>query len=414
LIIEESGTPGEWDDMHAWSKLAGGEGVMMLLGAGVSRAASAVDEAGACANWVAKFVKGGCFVEGTLVTVSELPYSAERQEAIWSEGTSWADDLAGAATALLAEPGFLVVTKQHLQIPIEQVPLGARIPTKNPRPWEYDDSLPEPDQATWAKVSVTMYRNDGGIVDAELIRPRWWIAQHGIQTGQHLPMHIEELQVQGSALVTAVEDCPEIASGEGSVVTARFLTRQVDVIARVEILGPDGQIETLEGTTIHPVWSEDRQDWVPLGELQQGEAIRAASGPALILSVAIHSISVPVYNIEVHGEHVYQVGRIEMLVHNGTAFRCMDLDQFTDAARGLYKDTPFTDHPGHHFVWDNLNSARMWADDMIAAGDEQIITQIETRLDLSSYTNFHHPPHGQAYLVPFEHLGKALKVILGN
>ena len=103
-----------------------------------------------------------------------------------------------------------------------------------------------------------------------------------------------------------------------------------------------------------------------------------------------------------------------MLVHNGTAIRCMDLDQFTDAARGLYKDTPFTDHPGHHFVWDNLNSARMWADDMIAAGDEQIITQIETRLDLSSYTNFHHPPHGQAYLVPFEHLGKALKVILGN
>src|SRR5690606_24504535 len=120
----------------------------------------------------------------------------------------------------------------------------ARILTKNPRPWEYDDSLPEPDQATWAKVSVTMYRNDGGIVDAELLRPIWWITQHGIQAGQHLPMHIEELQVQGSALVTAVENCPEIATGEGSVVTARFLTRQVDVIAHVEILGPDGQIET--------------------------------------------------------------------------------------------------------------------------------------------------------------------------
>lgn len=51
---------------------------------------------------------------------------------------------------------------------------------------------------------------------------------------------------------------------------------------------------------------------------------------------------------------------------------------------------------------------------MIAAGDEQIITKIETRLDLSSYANFHHPPNVQAYLVPFEDLGKALKVIFGK
>lgn len=173
--------------------------------------------------------------------------------------------------------------------------------------------------------------------------------------------------------------------------TGRFVTRQVDEIARVEILGADGQIETLEGTTIHPIWSEDRQDWVPLGELQQGEALLAASGPAIALSVALHSILAPVYNIEVHGEYVYQVGEFAFLVHNGTAFRCMDLDQFSDAASGLYKDTPFTDHPGYHFVWDNLSSARMWADDMTAAGDKQIFTQIETRPDLSSYANFHHP-----------------------
>ena len=30
---------------------------------------------------------------------------------------------------------------------------------------------------------------------AELIRPRWWIAQHSIVAGKHLPMNIEELQV---------------------------------------------------------------------------------------------------------------------------------------------------------------------------------------------------------------------------
>jgi hypothetical protein len=148
-----------------------------------------------------------------------------------------------------------------LQLPIEQIPIGARIPTKNPRPWETDDSLPEPDQSTWALLSITMYRTDGGIVDAEMIRPRWWIEQHGIEAGKLLPMSIEELQVKGSALVTSINDCPEIAGGDGSVVTARFCTREVHSIAQVEILGPEGQIETLSGTPIHPIWSEDREDW---------------------------------------------------------------------------------------------------------------------------------------------------------
>jgi hypothetical protein len=71
-----------------------------------------------------------------------------------------------------AELGLLTYPSEasSLLIPIEQVPLGARVPTKNPKPWEYDDSLPDPVQADWAKISITMHRNDGGIVDAELIR----------------------------------------------------------------------------------------------------------------------------------------------------------------------------------------------------------------------------------------------------
>jgi hypothetical protein len=201
-------------------------------------------------------------------------------------------------------------------IPIEQIPLGARIPTKNPKPWEYDDSLPEPDQATWAKVSITMHRNDGGIVDAELLRPRWWIAQHNIVAGKLLPMNIEELQVHGSAIVTSIDECPEIAGGEGSVVTATFKTREVNTVVRAEIIGPDGTIEKIEGTPIHPIWSVDRNDWVPLGELTEGETLQASGGIATVLSLALVTCSVPVYNIEVHGEHVYQVGELGLLVHN--------------------------------------------------------------------------------------------------
>ncbi|XZE18362.1 hypothetical protein SH449x_003652 [Pirellulaceae bacterium SH449] len=301
------------------------------------------DDLGVCANTFTKLVHGGCFVAGTPVTVSSLPYSAERESSLWKE-TDWLDSYnhsyslrpasgRGVGGEGLAVKNHLLHSKSplalqtspfplqtSLHLPIDQIPLGARIPTKNPKPWEYDDSLPEPDQATWAKVSITMHRNDGGIVDAELLRPRWWIAQHNIVAGKRLPMNIVELQVHGAAIVTAVDDCPEIASGEGSVVTARFTTREVNTIARAEIIGPDGTIELIEGTPIHPIWSVDRNDWVPLGELTEGETLQAAGGIATVLSLALVTCSLPVYNIEVHGEHVYEVGELGLLVHND----CLD------------------------------------------------------------------------------------------
>ena len=86
-------------------------------------------------------------------------------------------------------------------------------------------------------------------------------------------LNLPELDVSGLALVTAIDDCPPIAEGEGSVVTARFATREVHVVASVDVLGADGTVETITGTTIHPVWSVDRQEWVPLGELAQGEGL---------------------------------------------------------------------------------------------------------------------------------------------
>jgi hypothetical protein len=156
----------------------------------------------------------------------------------------------------------------------------------------------------------------GGIVDAEMLRPRSWIARQKIVAGQHLPLNIEELQVHGSAFVTAVDDCPEIARGEGSVVTALFITREVNTIVRAEFLGLDGKIEVIEGTPIHPIWSVDRNDWVPLGDVAEGESLQASFGMATALSLAVVACSITVYNIEVQGEHVYQVGEMGVVVHN--------------------------------------------------------------------------------------------------
>ena len=78
-----------------------------------------------------------------------------------------------------------------LQIPIEQVPLGSRVPTKNPRPWDYDFSLPEPDAETWKRFPLIARDDEGAIVEAEFIRPAWWLEENGIVAGALMPLAIK-------------------------------------------------------------------------------------------------------------------------------------------------------------------------------------------------------------------------------
>ncbi|MEQ1905304.1 MAG: polymorphic toxin-type HINT domain-containing protein [Pirellulaceae bacterium] len=284
----------------------------------------------------------GCFVAGTLVSVASLPVDPVAEQAIWSID-HWSDGLdesevsddvpAVGSSSLVSGNAFAVgssvfnrnslasrssasTINDRILVPIEEVPLGARISTKNPRPWEYDDSLPEPVQKTWVKISLTVSRHDGGIVDVELIRPRLWLQAFDISVGKPLPLNIHELQIEGFALVTAIEPCPAISSGEGSVVTGRFVTRQVHCTIRLVVANSTGHTETIEGTAIHPFWSLDRLDWVPMGDLIEGERLSSATGSAVVRSSTIANHSVPVYNVEVNGEHVYDVGEIQLLVHN--------------------------------------------------------------------------------------------------
>ncbi len=308
----------ETQSSHDWSKFIGGTSAEYLTGVWLGRAATAVDEVGHCAGWISRLLNGGCFVPGTLVTLSELPQGEQLQSALWANDAfvSEITDRFAGSTALLEAPAKHNTT---FKIAIEDVPLGARVPTKNPRPWEYDDSLPEPDEATWSKVTITARRKDGQIVDAEILRPTAWLHHHGIVPGKTLPLNTPELQVQGEAYVESLAPCPPIAAGEGSVITARFVTRQVDQVATIEILGPNGQIETITGTTIHPIWSVDRQDWVGLAELYEGERLHAADGEAVVHSVEVKQQFTPVYNIEVHGEHVFEVSVSCVLVHNTCA-----------------------------------------------------------------------------------------------
>ena len=146
----------------------------------------------------------GCFIEGTLFTVSSIPGQSNSTDSLWSD-PSWLDEPSQKTPWLSLECYATVATPTELQVPIESVPIGARVPTKNPNRFEVDPQ-PEPDQATWAKLSITVERSDGGIVDAEIIRPRSCILANGLCAGRMLPLSLPQ-KTRGLSLQKP-GDCP--------------------------------------------------------------------------------------------------------------------------------------------------------------------------------------------------------------
>jgi hypothetical protein len=90
------------------------------------------------------------------------------------------------------------------------------------------------------------------------------------------------------------------------------VTRRVDDAVTIT-LDDDSEVT---GTAIHPIWSVTKSDWIPMGELQEGDLIQGHNRELTITAVAHHAWGNPVYNIEVHGEHVYEIGEDGILVHN--------------------------------------------------------------------------------------------------
>ncbi len=57
-------------------------------------------------------------------------------------------------------------------------------------------------------------------------------------------------------------------------------------------------------------------DWVDLGELEAGQHLWTEGGPVEIVATRALTSGESVYNLEVHGQHIYQVTELGVLVHN--------------------------------------------------------------------------------------------------
>lgn len=201
---------------------------------------------------------------------------------------------------------------------IASVRLGSRVVGENPDPKEVDLGFGPPEEATWVRIVAQVRRADGSQVEIEMLRPRDWAEANRIVAGTRLEVRRAELQLAATATIESVGPCPPIAAGDGHVVIGRFITRDVLNLVRVRLV--DGT--TIDVTDAHLFWSVDRHDWVAAGELQPGERLDGNDGVATVADVQPLGHAPAVYNLEVHGQHVYRVAALGVLVHNTTDAAC--------------------------------------------------------------------------------------------
>ena len=121
--------------------------------------------------------------------------------------------------------------------------------------------------------------------------------------------------------------------GVGNLVTGTFRHISDDVID----LTVEGQDKPIGVTNSHPFWSVDRQEFVPAGELLQGERLLLFSGDTARVTQKLPRPGPHVvYNIEVFGEHVYQVTLDGVVVHNHCGERLKLRKSTIKAVEGAY------------------------------------------------------------------------------
>jgi hypothetical protein len=167
----------------------------------------------------------------------------------------------------------------------------------------------------WRAVSLRQERGPGDWSEADLLRPLAWLEAQQVVPSGRVWLDLPEMSAVGWFQVLAVGACLPLEPGEGRLTTGVFRHSR-GIVWDLEV---EGESRALRGTGTHPVWSPDREMWVPLIELRLGERLLAKDGSTpRVLSLALRAEPEPVYNIEVEGDHCYRVGQQGLLVHNAS------------------------------------------------------------------------------------------------
>lgn len=226
---------------------------------------------------------------------------------------------------------------------------------QNPDRAEVSTGEAEPDE-TWVAVDVYQAKPGGGHFYATLLRSPQWVTAH--IRGKVVELDREELGAVGRAEVLTVDPAPPIQPGTGQVVTGTFRHQSGGELVRVRVAG-----ESITCTDGHRFWNETAAAFVHAKDLRAGDMVRTrAAGLVAVETVEPAGPAGWVYNLEVAGEHVYEVGNDGILVHNDgcVAFRSLSREDILSIASGngvLPKGNAATNNALHAYITQDRPSA---------------------------------------------------------
>ena len=105
----------------------------------------------------------------------------------------------------------------------------------------------------------------------------------------------------------------------GAVVAAQVkqaFTNQADWMCHLMFFSGVVLVATFTCTPGHPIWSENRQAYVPASDLLSGELVRSVNGDTFVAGATFYTLGAATFNFEVEGHHNYFAAGI--LVHNAS------------------------------------------------------------------------------------------------
>ena len=172
------------------------------------------------------------------------------------------------------------------------------------------------DPTDYRILRVRMVKPDGSLLHVDMLHSLLWMEYENAYRGNFIDLSYPELGIDGKAAVLEVRECsgfPPRPSPKHCLVTSKFEHEAANVLD----LHIEGLHAPIGVTANHPIWSEDRKDFVQAGALRVNETLLGADGSTTkVLNLVARSSFEPVYNLEVDGEHVYYVSASGLLVHN--------------------------------------------------------------------------------------------------
>lgn len=216
------------------------------------------------------------------------------------------------------------------------------------------------------RLRLHMDKQNGLSVAITLLRDNEWIEDYGASFGGSVYLDLKEMDAVGQA------DVLEIGPAEPYEIVPGFITGTFHhTSGDVYDLKLASETKPIGVTSSHPFWSVDREDFIPVGELQICETLKALEGETSVESITKREKPEPVYNIEVEGDHVYRVGESGVLVHNTSPYPRGPLgkDCCKKVGQTMKKSPIVVGGRSYKFQWDDCRTTKAEGPIVVVSGD---------------------------------------------